>query len=432
MKKIIIVLMVSILLISIAGCGRRSTSGSSEDITLVIWEDSKNIELMMQVTEEFARFYALSFPSAPRLKFSFIPHSEQSSVEDLVLAGPAGTGPDILAFVHDTLDTAVTGNLLAQNSYADTIKATHTTEAVKAASLNNVMYGYPITSESQVLIYRKSKITDAQATSVETIVGAEHANAKLVWDIFEGYYSFSMLNDALLYGADGETVTGVKSSYLNFATPQAMDNVAYARNTFKSNPNLIIPGKVSGSTDIEGLNDFLSGNADAIIVAPYFWASAKAQFPNDVAMASVPDINNQTQRPFSGYKLYGVSRYSKHPAIAQQLALFMTSEWAQALRLKEKSLLPTVTSIVNKLDQNTITVDSWRRLETTRVTIPNEAILEARIFAQSLENSITMPKIGRFAAFWVAYANNMKALWEKETLTTQELIDFLNNITQNM
>lgn len=429
MKKLWMILL---LLFILVGCGRREVSNTTEDVTLIIWEDSKNIELVSQMTEEFARYYAFNFPNAPKLKFEFIPHSEQSSVEDLVLAGPAGTGPDILAFVHDTLDTAVTGNLLAQNSFASRIRDTHTEKAAHAASLNGVMYGFPITSESQVIIYRKSKISDTQIQSIEGILDQNQANAKLVWDIFEGYYSFGLMTDALLYGADGETTEGIKSSYLNFATPQTIQNVSYARNTYKNHPNLTIPGSTSGSTDIEGLSLFLAGDVDAIIVAPYFWASAKEQFPNDVAMAPIPSINGQTMRPFSGYKLYGVSRYSKYPALSQQLADFLTSEWAQALRLKEKSLLPTVESLLSELDQNQMKVDSWRKLETTQITITEASIIEARIFEQSLEQSITMPKITRFAAFWISYANNMKALWEQGSLTEQQLIDYLNQITQTM
>ncbi len=429
MKKIWIL---SFLLLILIGCGRREVTSNQEDITLTIWEDSKNVELVSQMTEEFARYYAFNFPNAPKLKFSFIPHSEQSSIEDLVLAGPAGTGPDILAFVHDTLDTAVTGNLLAQNTYADKIRATHTLEAAHAASLNGIMYGFPITSESQVIIYRKSKISDLQVQSIEGILNQDQANGKLVWNLFEGYYSFGLMTDALLYGEDGETTSGIKSSYLNFATPQTISNVTYARNTYKNHPNLTIPGSTSGSTDIEGLSLFLAGDVDAIIVAPYFWASAKEQFPNDVGMAPVPSINGQTMRPFSGYKLYGVSRYSKYPALSQQLADFLTSEWAQALRLKEKSLLPTVLTLLDQLDQNQIIVDSWRKLETTQITIKESSIAEARIFKQSLDQSILMPKINRFAAFWIAYANNMKALWEQNSLTEQQLIDYLNQITQTM
>ena len=240
------------------------------------------------------------------------------------------------------------------------------------------------------------------------------------------------MTDALLYGDDGETVTGLKETYLNFATPNTIQNITYLLSNYKNNNNLIIPGKTSGTTDIEGLSMFQAGDVDAIIVAPYFWATAKTLFSGDVAMAPVPSINSIDMRPMSGYKLYGVSKYSKNPAIAQQLADFMTSEWAQAIRLRDKSLLPTVTSLLNQLDQDVIVVDSWRGLATTQVTINQATIVEARIFRDSLHQSIVMPKIQRFSAFWTSYANNMKALWEKSNLTTEELIDYLNEMTKTM
>jgi arabinogalactan oligomer/maltooligosaccharide transport system substrate-binding protein len=429
MKKLLILLLLSFVLV---GCGRQSTTKDSEDLTLIIWEDNKNIELVTTLTDEFARFYALNYPNAPKLKFEFIPHSEQSSVEDLTLHGPAGTGPDVFAFVHDTLSTAVSGGLIARNMFADKISATHTLEAAQAASLDGFMYGFPITSESQILVYRKSKISSLQASSIEGILDSNQANAKLVWDVFEGYYSFGMMTDALLYGEDGETVTGLKETYLNFATPETIQNIEYLLANYKSNSNLIIPGSTSGTTDIEGLSMFQAGDVDAIIVAPYFWSTAKTLFNNDVAMAPVPSLNGIDMRPMSGYKLYGVSKYSKNPAIAQQLADFMTSEWAQAIRLRDKSLLPTVLSLNSMLDQNQIVVDSWRQLQSTAVTITESTLLEARIFQASLNQSIVMPKIQRFSAFWTSYANNMKALWTQSNLTTEELIDYLNEITKTM
>ena len=94
-------------LIALSGCTRLGTSEGGADITLTIWEDNKNIEIVTSIVDEFARYYAFSYPNAARLRFQIVPHSEKSSVEDLVLDGPAGIGPDVLAFVHDTLGVAV-------------------------------------------------------------------------------------------------------------------------------------------------------------------------------------------------------------------------------------------------------------------------------------------------------------------------------------
>ncbi|TVP95651.1 MAG: extracellular solute-binding protein [Acholeplasmatales bacterium] len=434
MKKFMIISVLIALTLSLTGCfwrrDRSENGASTETLTLTIWEDTKNIEMIMTITDEFARYYALTYPNAPRLRFDIVPHSEQSAIEDLVLDGPAGRGPDIVAFVHDTLGVAVGGNHLAPNMFAATIRAEHTEEAAHAASLNDVMYGFPITSESQILIYRPSKMSALQAENIETIIGTDAANARLVWDIYEGYYSFGLLNDAMLYGVDGETTTG--PNFLNFATPQAIENILYMHTHFSGNTNLRIPGKISGTTDIEGLNQFLSQTVDAIIVAPYFWATAKEAFGADVAMTVLPQVNGQQMRPFSGYKLYGVSRYSKHPALAQELANFLVSDWAQALRFRDRSLLPTQTSLLEKMDQNTIVVNHWRNLDSLRMTIPEATLAEGRVFLASLETSILMPKIERFSAFWLAYANNMKALWEQGTLTQAQLIEYLNNMTRNM
>ncbi|MDD4001053.1 MAG: extracellular solute-binding protein, partial [Bacilli bacterium] len=223
-----------------------------------------------------------------------------------------------------------------------------------------------------------------------------------------------------------------KESYLNFKTDQAKANLTYLKENYQGNQNLIIPGSTGGTTDIEGLSYFLSGQAEAIIVAPYFWASAKEEFGDKVAMASLPRLNSQDLRPFSGYKLYGVSRYSKEPALAQALADFLISEWAQALRFKEKSLLPTQLSLSEKLNQTSITIESWRKLEATKIVIPEQVLLEGRVFKESLNKSYTMPKLSRFSAFWHAYSNNIKAYWEADNVSDEKLNEYLDNITKNM
>jgi arabinogalactan oligomer/maltooligosaccharide transport system substrate-binding protein len=428
------ILMVSLVtLFALAGCTRPGTSeGEGESITLTIWEDNKNIEIVTSIAEEFARYYAYQYPNAARLRFEIVPHSEKSSVEDLVLDGPAGIGPDVLSFVHDTLGVAVGGNHLSANTLSDKIQVGHNTGAFDAATLGNITYGYPITSESQVLIYRKSALDASDVTDIETILNQDDGNAKLIWDLLEGYYSFALLNDAILYGADGETTSGDKSTYLDFATPQAIANVAYMHENYKGHENLIIPGLQSGTTDIEGLNMFLAEDVDAIIVAPYFWSAAKEAFGTDVAMAPLPRVNGQTLRPFSGYKLYGVSRYSQYPALAQELADFLTSPWAQAMRLRDKTLLPTWTSLSDQLDESSLQVAHWRNLDTLEVTVGQAILEEARVFQGSLEQSLTMPQIERFSAFWVSYANNMTALWQEEELTMLEIETYLDNITTNM
>ncbi|HHZ11433.1 MAG TPA: hypothetical protein GYA05_01830, partial [Acholeplasmataceae bacterium] len=93
---------------------------------------------------------------------------------------------------------------------------------------------------------------------------------------------------------------------------------------------------------------------------------------------------------------------------------------------------PTIDSLRLNLDQKTITVESWRKLEATRVTIPESVIKEARVFKESLDKSRTMPKLPRFAGFWHAYANNIKAFWEADSVSDAELNSYLDNITKNL
>lgn len=419
--KLICLFMLTLMMLSLCACGRNKKNSTSDDyITLTVWEDNKNIEMVSKMCDEFAKYYRSLYPKATPLKFNFIPKSEKSSVEDLALAGPAGNGPDILAFVHDTLGIAVEADLLATNNNAAKLALEQTAEALSAATYNDKVYGYPITSESQILIYRKSFLTSSDVDNVETIVN----KTKLVWDVVEGYYGFGLFTDAVLYGEDGKTTTG--TNYVKLDNPQTIANILAAYN-LKSNQNLIVPGVYSETTDNEGLAYFQSGDAKAIIVAPYFWAEAKETYGDDVAMAVLPKINNNQLRPISGYKLYGVSKYSQNPAIAQMLADYLVSEECQAIRLRDRNLLPTNNNLLDQVQTSTtdIKVYNWRQTENAMITIPKANVEQAKIFMESLNNSITMPSLTRFSSFWLNYADQIKSIWNSSNPTEADVISKL-------
>ena len=102
----------SMLLIAgaaLVACGGGTSTETK--VTLTLWEDDTNIEMLGVIAEEFSAWYAAEYPLAPRVEVNFIPESEGKSISNLILDGPSGNGPDIVAFVHDTLGTAVKNGL---------------------------------------------------------------------------------------------------------------------------------------------------------------------------------------------------------------------------------------------------------------------------------------------------------------------------------
>lgn len=115
---------------------------------------------------------------------------------------------------------------------------------------------------------------------------------------------------------------------LNLATTQAVNNLTTLTKEYQ---NVIVNGTPDEALTIIGV-----GDAGGVISSPYLWSTFKDRIGASAKMAVVPSISGLTARPFSGYKGYGVSRYSKHPELAQMLAKYLVGDLAQEIRFVQK------------------------------------------------------------------------------------------------
>ncbi len=388
MKKLLALLLVFSVIFTLFGC--KKDDEVSDKVTITIWEDESNEAVITTLCEYFLADYYQKYPLAPKIEIKFIAQAEASAVEGLQTAGPAGNGPDIFAFVHDTLGTAVNSGLIAANIYTKELMAIQTEEALKAFTYENVLYGYPITAESLTVMYDSSKISAQELVSFDTI---KTANKKIAWTVSNtnsGYYPFGLFTDAILFGADG---TNAKE--LNLATPKTVANLKQFYTNYAS--------IIENATVTEGFSLLQTGEVAGIISSPYLWSDVKNALGSNAAIAVLPMINGENQRPFAGYKGYGVNRYSKNPAIAHMLANYLASEEAQYLRLIEKEYLPTVSS---------------ERIETY---LSKSASLQ--VFQTSLNNSITMPNILKMGSYWSPMQDVMTELWNNRASLTEAMIE---------
>ena len=394
MKRLVcfVLILVSILgLLTLSGCSNNSSASSTSDkITITIWEDESNISVVSTLCEYFLADYYKKYPLAPKIEIKIIAQAEASAVEGLQVAGPAGNGPDIFAFVHDTLGTAVNSGLISENIYASKLEEVQSEDALNAFTYEGVLYGYPITAESLTVMYDKSKITAEQLASFDSI---KSANKKIAWTVSNtnsGYYLFGLFTDSVLFGEDG-----TDEDVIDLNTTKTVNNLYSFYRDYS--------GVIENATVNEGFSLLQTGEVVGIISSPYLWADVKNALGENAAIAVLPKINGENQRPFSGYKGYGVNRYSKNPTIAHMLAEYLSSEEAQYLRLVEKEYLPTISS---------------DRIEKY---ISNSSSLQ--VFKQSLDNSITMPNILKMGSYWSPMQDVMTELWNARTSITKNLID---------
>lgn len=394
-RKLLFTTLLASLLI---GCN--SGSNKNEKVTITIWEDETNIAVLETLLEEFSSDYVSKYPSAQKIDFKIIPHTEGSAISDMQLDGPSGNGADIFAFVHNTLGTAVQWNLIAENPFAETLALHHSDEAIQAFSNNKVMYGYPINSESLTVMYDKSKVDIETLSSMENL---KVANKKIAWDVTTksgAYYTFGLMNDANLFGSSGQDATS-----LNLATTNTINNYYSLVKDYKNN--------IANADPDTGLSLLTRGDVVGFISSPYLWSSLKQNIGNNAAITVLPSINEQAQRPFSGYKGYGVSTFSKQPALSHMFANFLISEDAQYYRYRQLGYLPTIN-------------DSSRINESVE---GNEISL---VYKTSLSNSITMPNIAKMGDFWAPMQDAVSQIWNLSSPTTEAITTILTTATNEI
>lgn len=390
MKKSKLILLPALAVSLLTGCG--TGGGSSDEITIKIWEDRSNKEMVEYLAKDFAAAYRRTYPDAPKISFEFTEQTEKSAIEKMASGiAESGEGPDIAAVTHDTIASGVGNKLIAPASYSDAVKARMTDDAVNAVTVDDVVYGYPITAESMTVMYDKSKVTEAELASFDAI---KASGKKLVLQMTGddgGYYTYGLYTDSILFGEDGKDAKSV-----DIGTSKSVANVTKFYKEYSScfedaSPETGANYVKNGTNGIVGL-----------ISSPFILDTMKNQLGDNLGIAKLPTINGEQQRPFSGYKAYVVSKYSKHGALAQEICNYITSYDAMAYRLNEKGYLPACDLDADEQIAETIEEDAF-----------------ASIFAASLADSVVMPNIPEMNNFWRPM-NNASTGFHKDAASLTE------------
>ena len=402
MKKNLTTLALAPLMLALAGC---ANSASSNEITITIWEDTSNIGIVQTLTDEYLTQYKSNYPDSPKINIVFEEQTEKSAIEKMSTVAAAGEGPDIAAITHDTIAAGVADKLLAPASYDQALSYRMTKEAMNAVTYKGTVYGYPITAESMTILYDKTKISAEELSSCEKLLAS---GKKIAWQMTGddgGYYTSGLYTDAVIFGEDGKDSTKV-----NLATSKAVDNVYsffhdYGSCFIDASPEEAVSYVSNGTADVVGL-----------MSSPFILSSMKNALGNNLGIAKLPTINGESQRPFSGYKAYAVSRYSKNGVIAQDICNFLTSYDAMNWRLVKAGYLPAC-----PLDATQDIKDSI------------EESAEAQIFASSLDDSLTMPNIPEMQSYWRPMNNATTKFWNKKgSLTKEEVKTALEEATETL
>ena len=224
---------------------------------------------------------------------------------------------------------------------ADEIRSRNLSSTVEAATVNGVLYAYPLTADNgYFLYYNKQYISEEQVKTLDGILGAAAANGKLfTMDWSSAWYVYSFFgNTNLQVGLNDDGIT-------NYCTWNQADgdvrgiDVAQAMLRIAGNPGF------SNRTDEEFLNGAKNGSVIAGISGVWNSVAVTEAWGENTGASKLPTYTcngNQIQMAsFSGCKLIGVNAYSEHPKWAARLAEWITNEENQQLRFEKRGQGPS-------------------------------------------------------------------------------------------
>lgn len=311
------------------------TSGDGGVVSLTIWAEETNHEMLGKMAESFKQEYAGQAEFDIQIAVSTDAQTKSSVLSDIHNAA------DVFFFADDQLSSLAAGGALAKVPNADEIKAANTEGSVAAASIGDVLYAYPMTADNgYFLYYDKTYFTDEDVQSLDRILEVAAENEKkfsMEWD--SGWYLYSFFgNTGLEFGINDDGVT----NYCNWNTTEgdvtgvdivtAMLDIA-ASPGFLNQPDSEFIASVQEGTVIAGV----SGVWNAMEI--------QAAWGSDYGAVKLPTFTcaeKQIQMSsFVGYKMAGANAYSAHVDWALKLADWVTNEQNQVLRFEERNQGPS-------------------------------------------------------------------------------------------
>ncbi len=349
-KGIATLLSVSMLALSLLGCGGAQTSSETDvenavstesstlesgTVQLKVWTEEANFDNVNKMIESFKQEYA------GQATFEITIEAQADGETRNTLLGDIHNGADVFSMPDDQLYAMISAGALSPVVNADTVKNANLEDAVDAASYKGTLYAYPYSADNgYFLYYDKDYFTEEDVKTMDRILEvAAESGKKLSMEFNSGWYMYSFYGGTgLEFGINDDGVT----NYCNWnSTENAIKgvDVAEAMLVIASHPGF----KAQGDTGF--VADAQSGEAIAGISGVWNAVAIKEAWGEDYGACKLPTYTCAGQQiqmsSFKGYKMMGVNAYSKHPEWAHKLAEWMTNEENQTLRFVERSQGPS-------------------------------------------------------------------------------------------
>lgn len=304
-------------------------------IALTVWAEEAQLSTVQKMIDSFVEVHS----GEAEFEITLTAASD-SSTRHLLLADVQNAA-DVFSFPDDQLNTMVAAGALAPVPNADEIGGQNVAEAVNAATINGILYAYPMTADNgYFLYYNKKYFGKEDVKTLDSILKiCEEKDKKFSMELNSGWYLYAFYgNTGMQMGLNEDGIT----NYCNWNTTEGdITGVDVVKSLIKiiSSPGFV--SQPDGSWTAQAEKD------EVIAAVSGVWnaMAVRNAWGDDYGACKLPtytcDGKQIQMASFTGYKMIGVNYYSKNKEWAFKLAEWLTNEQNQTLRFVEQNQGPS-------------------------------------------------------------------------------------------
>lgn len=349
---------------------------------LLVWASKEDLPFMNAVSKQFTEEHGVPI--------TIQEVGAGDTLNKLTTDGPAQIGADLVTFTHDHLGKAVSAGLVLPNDvWQEETKSANKDNIIRAVSYGNIMYGYPLSIEANVMFYNKQLVPEPPTTFEEVVEFAkgyndpEKAKFALMWEVENLYFNYMFIatTGGYVFGNNG-----VNFNDIGLNNEGAVEGVAY----YGSLKDKLLPVRTGDVTYDIKKGQFLGGQLAMNIDGPWLIGELKKK-GDTYGAVPIPSINGKPSVSFSGVKSWYVNSYTSYPNAAKSFAHFASSKEAQLLNFQLTGAAPSNSEVMLDAD------------------VQKDEFVTA--IAKQFENSHPMPSIQEMSAVWIPIAAAMSDVW---------------------
>lgn len=328
-----------------------NNGGTPTDVSLKVWVPQEDTQEYSGYEEGLTQHMCDEFNKAQskwNVKVEIKPVAEGDAYSS-VTADPSKAA-DVMMVAGDNLVQLVDKGLVSSITVdgVDAVKSNNPEAAINAATYHNdaadadLLYGIPFSPNTWFMFYDKSKYSEEEVKSLETMMAKDIKDTKYNFSIplDNGWYapSFFFAAGCTLFGEDG---LDAKSCDFNSAA-----GVSAAKYIMDLSKNSKFFAEVDEKVGLSYLED---GSLAAWCGGTWDADAIKKALGDNYAATVMPTINidgkDVSLKPYSSYKYIAVNKASANAEAAQDLAVWLGGEQCQTDRLTAREVAPTWTSV---------------------------------------------------------------------------------------